>query len=160
MYLGIDVGTSSVKGVLTDDSQWVIATETADLEVSRPKSGWSEQEPPAWWRAWVAILGKLAAEQRAHLSAVKGIGISGQVHGATLLDDADQPLRPCILWNDGRSETEAAELTAACERITGNIAIPGFTDRRDDRAGGHAGLPRCPQGIAQSPSRHQGVLIE
>lgn len=127
MYLGIDVGTSSAKAVLIDGNQNVIASESAALSVSRPQSGWSEQDPISWWEACEQILDKLTAEHRTAMRNVKGIGLSGQMHGATLLDEADQPLRPCILWNDGRSEKEAAALSEASERITGNIAMPGFT---------------------------------
>jgi xylulokinase len=127
MYLGIDIGTSSVKAVLVSPDQDIVATASAHLEVERPRPGWSEQDPESWWSACLAVLDELRATHAAKLAAVKGIGLSGQMHGATLLDDADRPLRPCILWNDGRSEPEAADLTAASERITGNISMPGFT---------------------------------
>jgi xylulokinase len=127
MYLGIDIGTSSVKAVLIGEDQAIIASRTAPLEVSRPRPGWSEQDPETWWRACETVLEGLAAERAHDMGAVRGIGLSGQMHGATLLDDADEPLRPCILWNDGRAETEAIELSGASERITGNIAMPGFT---------------------------------
>jgi len=127
MYLGIDVGTSSVKAVLIDDSQGIFATETTPLEVSRPHPGWSEQHPSLWWQGSEAVLNKLAANQPGLMGAVRGIGLSGQMHGATLLDDSDRALRPAILWNDGRSDKEADELSEASQRITGNIAMPGFT---------------------------------
>src|SRR5437762_2015066 len=108
MYLGLDIGTSSVKAVLIDEAQRVIASETAPLEVSRPHSGWSEQDPESWWTACSAVLDKLTAAHDREMSAVQGIGLSGHMHGATLLDAADKPLRPCILWNDVRSAAEAA----------------------------------------------------
>lgn len=127
MYLGIDIGTSSVKAVLVSPDQDVVASASAHLEVDRPHPGWSEQDPESWWSACTTVLDELRASQPAEMAAVKGIGLSGQMHGATLLDGSDRPLRPCILWNDGRSEPEAAELTEASERITGNIAMPGFT---------------------------------
>jgi xylulokinase len=127
MYLGIDIGTSSVKAVLIGADQTILASRSAPLEVSRPRPGWSEQDPESWWRACETVLEGLAAERAHEMGAVRGIGLSGQMHGATLLDDADEPLRPCILWNDGRAEAEAAELSPASERITGNIAMPGFT---------------------------------
>jgi xylulokinase len=127
MYLGIDIGTSSVKAVLIGDDQNILATGSAPLEVERPRPGWSEQDPDSWWRACESVLDGLAAGHAQEIAAVRGIGLSGQMHGATLLDDADAPLRPCMLWNDGRSAMEAAELSAASERITGNIAMPGFT---------------------------------
>ncbi len=127
MYLGIDIGTSSVKAVLIDGDQRLVATRSDGLEVSRPHPGWSEQDPESWWTACIAALDGLAADHRREMAAVKGLGLSGQMHGATLLDAADTVLRPCILWNDGRSAEEAREISAASERITGNIAMPGFT---------------------------------
>jgi xylulokinase len=127
MYLGLDIGTSSVKAILLDAAQKIVATKSAPLEVSRPHPGWSEQDPDTWWQACEIVLDGLAADNGRHLAAVKGIGLSGHMHGATLLDGADKVLRPCILWNDGRADKEAKELSAASERITGNIAMPGFT---------------------------------
>ena len=127
MYLGLDIGTSSVKAVLVDAGQRIVASRTTPLEVSRPHPGWSEQDADSWWVACQAVLDGLKAEHGKALAAVKGIGLSGHMHGATLLDAADRPLRPCILWNDGRSAAEARELSDASERITGNIAMPGFT---------------------------------
>ncbi|SDB31799.1 xylulokinase [Bauldia litoralis] len=127
MYLGIDIGTSSLKAVLIDDGQRIVGSRSMSLDVSRPHSGWSEQDPESWWTACGAVLDGLAADHRAEMAAVRGIGLSGQMHGATLLDEADKVLRPCILWNDGRSAAEAAEISTVSERVTGNIAMPGFT---------------------------------
>jgi xylulokinase len=129
MYLGLDIGTSSVKAVLMDDRQRVIGSETADLEVSRPHPGWSEQDPESWWRGCETVIDALAAKHRTEVSFVRGIGLSGHMHGATLIDASDRPLRPCILWNDVRSAEEAAELDAnpIFRRRTGNIVFPGFT---------------------------------
>jgi xylulokinase len=127
MFLGIDVGTSSVKAVLMDGNGQLVAQGSAPLTVERRQPLWSEQEPQSWWKATVAAVNALPAKERA---AVKGIGLSGQMHGATLLDAADKPLRPAILWNDGRSEAECAELEKLEPRsrqITGNLAMPGFT---------------------------------
>src|SRR5581483_2805313 len=129
MYLGLDIGTSSVKGVLMDGAERVVASRTAPLEVSRPHAGWSEQDPESWWTACEKVLDGLAREHPKELGAVRGIGLSGHMHGATLLDAADKPLRPCILWNDVRSADEAAELDRdpKFRKITGNIVFPGFT---------------------------------
>jgi xylulokinase len=128
-YLGLDIGTSSVKAVLIDDEQRVLASETAPLEVQRPHAGWSEQDPESWWTATEKAMAALASKNRAAVSAIKGIGLSGHMHGATLLDAADKPLRPCILWNDVRSAEEAAGLDGnrIFRRLTGNIVFPGFT---------------------------------
>jgi xylulokinase len=129
MYLGLDIGTSSVKAVLMDESQRVVASTTADLEVSRPHSGWSEQNPDSWWTATEGVLDALTKSHGKAIAAVKGIGLSGHMHGATLLDAADKPLRPCILWNDVRSADEAAGLdrNPIFRAKTGNIVFPGFT---------------------------------
>ena len=127
MYLGIDLGTSSLKVVLMDEDQTILASEAADLDVSRPHPGWSEQDPAAWWVALEHVVDRLAAAHPAAVATVRGIGLSGHMHGATVLDHTDRPLRPCILWNDGRSEEQARSLSTAAERITGNIAMPGFT---------------------------------
>lgn len=126
MYIGLDLGTSGLKGILMDESQRVLAEATAPLTVQRPAEGWSEQNPADWIAACETVLGKLAAQG---LGAVKGIGLSGHMHGATLVDSADQVLRPCILWNDTRSHAEAAALDARPEfrALSGNIVFPGFT---------------------------------
>lgn len=126
MYIGLDLGTSSLKGILIDGTQRVRAEATAPLRVSRPRDGWSEQSPADWVAAAEAVFAKLAEHG---LSAVRGIGLSGQMHGATLLDTSDNVLRPCILWNDTRAHREAAELDASpgFRAISGNIVFPGFT---------------------------------
>ncbi len=126
MYLGLDLGTSGLKGVILDDDQRIVAEATAPLTVSRPHSGWSEQAPADWIAAAEAVFDALEGKG---LRDVTGIGLSGQQHGATLLDAADQVLRPCILWNDTRAHVEAAEMDAdpAFRRIAGNIIFPGFT---------------------------------
>ena len=126
MYIGLDLGTSGLKGILIDDDQRVLAEASAPLTVSRPQDGWSEQSPSDWITAAEAVLDQLATKG---LGAVHGIGLSGQMHGATLLDAADEVLRPCILWNDTRSHEEAAELDGdpMFRRLTGNIVFPGFT---------------------------------
>ncbi len=126
MYIGLDLGTSGLKGILMDDRQRVLAEATAPLTVERPAEGWSEQAPASWIAAAELVLGKLAEHG---LGTVKGIGLSGHMHGATLLDASDAVLRPCILWNDTRSFAEAAALDAQPEfrNLSGNIVFPGFT---------------------------------
>ncbi|WP_131194468.1 xylulokinase [Lichenihabitans psoromatis] len=130
MFLGVDIGTTSVKSVLVDAKQTVLASATHALAVTRPHPGWSEQAPEDWWTAVCATLDKLTSTHPQEMAAVEAIGLSGQMHGATLLGADDQVLRPAILWNDGRAAAECLELEAACpdaRRITGNIAMPGFT---------------------------------
>ncbi len=127
MYLGIDIGTSSVKAILMDSSGTVVEQATSPLSVSRPHALWSEQNADDWWHATEASVLQLSADGR---QAVKAIGLSGQMHGATLLGADDKPLRPAILWNDGRSGAECASLevgVADLTTITGNRAMPGFT---------------------------------
>ncbi len=103
MNLGIDIGTSSVKTVLVDaDGRQIAAAEHA-LEVSPPTTDGPTQEPAAWWEGVLATIDSLAAKHPAEIAAVEGLGLSGQMHGATLLGADDRVLRPCILWNDGRS---------------------------------------------------------
>jgi xylulokinase len=129
MYLGLDLGTSGVKALLIDAEQRIVAQASGALEVSRPKPGWSEQDPADWIRATEEAVGRLKAEQGAALSALKGIGLSGQMHGATLIDAEDRVLRPCMLWNDTRSHAQATRLDAdpRFRALTGNIVFPGFT---------------------------------
>ncbi|MBX3598064.1 MAG: xylulokinase [Rhizobiaceae bacterium] len=129
MYLGIDLGTSGVKALLIDGSQKALASGHAALDVSRPHAGWSEQDPAQWIAAINEAIGALKRSNPVQLAAVKGIGLSGHMHGATLVDSEDNVLRPCILWNDTRSHAEAAELDSdpRFRKITGNIVFPGFT---------------------------------
>ena len=127
MYLGIDIGTSSVKAVLLDAAQATVAQGSAPLTVSRPHPGFSEQDPQEWWRATVQAVGQLPAVLRGE---VRALGLSGQMHGATLLDAGGAVLRPAILWNDGRCAAECEELERRepdARAITGNIVMPGFT---------------------------------
>ena len=126
MYIGLDLGTSGLKGLLIGEDQAVLAEATAPLTVHRPHEGWSEQAPSDWISAAEAVLDQLSAKG---LGQVRGIGLSGHMHGATLLDKGDDVLRPCILWNDTRSHEEAAELDGdpMFRRVTGNIVFPGFT---------------------------------
>jgi xylulokinase len=130
MFLGIDLGTSELKLLLLDERHRIVATTGVALTVQRPQPLWSEQDPAAWWAALDEGMARLAASHASALGRVRGIGLSGQMHGAVTLDKADRVLRPAILWNDGRSSAECAEMMAACPElpaITGNLAMPGFT---------------------------------
>jgi xylulokinase len=129
MYLGIDLGTSAVKTVLVDGAQRVIASESRPLTTASPQPGYFEQDPAQWIDATFATLDALKATHAGELAAVEGIGLSGQMHGATLLDASAKPLRPCILWNDGRSAAECRILEQrwpALRATSGNKAMPGF----------------------------------
>ncbi|RPD97606.1 xylulokinase [Candidatus Pantoea deserta] len=128
MYIGIDLGTSGVKVALLDAQGEVAAVTSAPLQVSRPRALWSEQDPESWWLATDRAMQTLA--QQHTLSEVKAIGLSGQMHGATLLDSAHRVLRPAMLWNDGRSGEQCRELerrVPESRQITGNLTMPGFT---------------------------------
>lgn len=129
MYLGLDLGTSGVKALLIDADQKIIGSTSAGIPVSRPHPGWSEQEPADWISATESAMEALKAAYPREMAAVRGIGLSGHMHGATLIGADDQVLRPCIMWNDTRSWKEAAELDANPDfrRISGNIVFPGFT---------------------------------
>jgi xylulokinase len=121
--VGLDVGTSAVKGVAIDEEGHVLATASADYPLSRPQPGWSEQEPEDWWRAAQDVLGRLPEGP---------VGLSGQMHGLVVLDAEQRVLRPAILWNDQRTATECAEIEERIgfERLvelTGNRALTGFT---------------------------------
>ena len=131
MYLGIDLGTSEVKAVAIDDSGQILALAGSPLEVTRLHPRWCEQQPEHWWQACsqtMAMLRERLGEQR--WQSVNSIGLSGQMHGAVLLDARDQVLRPAILWSDSRSAPQCAELTRRAPRLhtlAGNLAMPGFT---------------------------------
>ncbi|WP_457352384.1 xylulokinase [Roseateles sp. P5_D6] len=130
MFLGIDLGTSELKLLLLDEQHHIVATTGVALTVQRPQPLWSEQDPAAWWAALDQGMAQLGQSHASALARVRGIGLSGQMHGAVTLDDADRVLRPAILWNDGRSAAQCAEMMAACPElpaITGNLAMPGFT---------------------------------
>ncbi|NDJ55815.1 xylulokinase [Enterobacteriaceae bacterium 4M9] len=128
MYIGIDLGTSGVKTLLLDEQGELLVSHTEPLSVSRPHPLWSEQDPQLWWQATDRAMRALG--QQYSLQEVKAIGLSGQMHGATLLDKQHNVLRPAILWNDGRCAEECRwldEQVAQARSITGNLIMPGFT---------------------------------
>jgi xylulokinase len=130
MFLGIDLGTSAVKVTLVDAEDRLLAEGEASLDVQRPHPGWSEQDPESWWTAVGVAVSKVAEKAPRELGALEGIGLSGQMHGATLLDASDRAVRPAILWNDGRSAAQCDALQRVVgdsRSITGNLAMPGFT---------------------------------
>jgi xylulokinase len=126
----MDIGTSGVKVVLVNEAGAVVATAARELALSHPAPLWSEQDPDAWVDAAIGAVDDLASAHPGDVAQVRGIGLSGQMHGATLLGEDGRPLRPAILWNDGRSHAECRELEARCpslHAIAGNLAMPGFT---------------------------------
>ena len=129
-YLGLDVGTSSVKALLVDEGQRILGEASAALDVSRPHPLWSEQNPDDWIEAVEAAVQTLRRRSPDAFALLAGVGLSGQMHGATFLDGAGRPVRPAILWNDGRAFAECEELTRTVPDFwtkAGNLAMPGFT---------------------------------
>lgn len=129
-YIGIDLGTSAVKLIIVDESANIINTVTKDYPLFFPHDGWSEQMPEDWWNAVCAGIDELT--ESVDKSAVRGIGVGGQMHGLVMLDEDDNVLRPAILWNDTRTgkETEWLNNVVGKEKLqalTGNIAFAGFT---------------------------------
>jgi xylulokinase len=130
LYLGLDLGTSELKALLLASDHRIVGVARAPLTVDRPQPLWSEQSPSQWWQALEKVMAELRQAHADALSAVRAIGLSGQMHGATLLDAAGDVLRPAILWNDGRSGAQCDALMRAVPRlgeIAGNLAMPGFT---------------------------------
>jgi xylulokinase len=130
VYLGLDLGTSELKALLLADDHRIVGVARAALTVSRPQPLWAEQAPSQWWDALEAVMAQLRTAHAAALAAVRAIGLSGQMHGAVLLDGKDEVLRPAILWNDGRSAAQCVQLARSVPHlaeITGNLAMPGFT---------------------------------
>src|SRR3954451_7275997 len=123
VLVGIDVGTSGVKGVAISPRGDVLAVEEEPYPLSTPQPGWSEQDPDDWWRATQRVLERLPSGP---------VGFSGQMHGLVTLDAKERVLRPAILWNDQRTAAECAEIEeriglARLIELTGNRALTGFT---------------------------------
>jgi xylulokinase len=131
-FLGLDLGTSSLKAIVIDENDALLAEHSVPLTVSRPHDGWSEQDPRAWEAAAEAAIAAVAA--KTDCSGLTGIGLSGHMHGATLLGRDGAPLRPCMMWNDTRAGDQAARMDAdpRFREITGNIVFPGFTAPKVD----------------------------
>lgn len=128
MYLGLDLGTSSVKAIIMNEQGDVVASHSIPLTLSRPHPQWSEQDPQAWWQATDEAIKQLSRTQP--MEQIQAIGLSGQMHGAVLLDAQQNISRPAILWNDGRSVKQCLRLAKQYpqfKEITGNLVMPGFT---------------------------------
>lgn len=130
LSIGIDIGTSAVKVVVSDDADEVLAEREVPLRTSHPGPSACEQDPEDWWSAVATALDDLAADRPELMGATRAIGLSGQMHGAVLLDRDLRPLRPAMLWNDGRAAPQARALRHGhpeLARIVGVAAMPGFT---------------------------------
>jgi xylulokinase len=124
--VGLDVGTSSTKGLAIDEEGTVLARAERSYQFATPRPGWAEQDPDVWWRAAEGVLEELGATQ------AEGVGLAGQMHGLVVLGHDDRPLRPAILWNDGRAQRQCEEIEARVGRrrlieLSGNRALAGFT---------------------------------
>lgn len=129
-YLGIDIGTSSVKAVLIDELKKTVAEATIPLSISRPQPLYSEQDPHEWWQATLNAVAEIKKSNPQALRELKAIGLTGQMHGAVCLDKNHEVLCPAILWNDGRSHKECDYLNSNHPEflnINGNLVMPGFT---------------------------------
>ena len=129
VFIGIDLGTSAVKAVLVDDSGRVV-TAMAPLHPATPRPGWSEDDPQSWWDAADAAMRVLRNDYPDLMARAQGIGLSGQMHACLLLDAADHPVRPAMLWNDGRSVAEARRLSSDNPFLAARLGVPaaaGFT---------------------------------
>ncbi len=129
LYIGIDLGTSSLKGLLVNEEGEILRTASSDYEVYYPENGWSEQDPADWVKAMDLVLAELSLD---HEDEIRGISFGGQMHGLVALDGDGEVIRPCILWNDGRTEAQTAWLNESVGKeklsgMTGNIAFAGFT---------------------------------
>ncbi|MDD9720892.1 xylulokinase [Sulfitobacter sp. PR48] len=127
-FLGIDLGTSGLRVLLVDGDGTPIGAIERHYNATHPHSGWSEQDPADWIAGLEAAIDEMRATYPT-FADLRGIGVAGHMHGATLLDASGAVLRPCILWNDSRSYAEAAHLDASegVRALSGNIVFPGFT---------------------------------
>ena len=129
-YIGVDLGTSSVKLLLMDKQGTVVKTVSKEYPISFPKPGWSEQNPYDWYEQSVAGIRELTVGIKKE--EVAGISFGGQMHGLVILDENDKVIRPAILWNDGRTTKECEYLNNTIGKgklteYTANIAFAGFT---------------------------------
>jgi xylulokinase len=131
-FLGLDVSTTSTKALLMRADGQVVAVASSEYAYATPRPLWAEQHPDLWWQAAVASIRQALARAAVHPAGVKGVGLTGQMHGLVLLDEAGAVLRPAILWNDQRTAAECDEIRALVGKehfiqITGNDALTGFT---------------------------------
>jgi xylulokinase len=132
-YLGIDIGTSGTKTLAVREDGHILAASTVDYPLYSPKPGWSEQMPEDWWQATITGVQQVLAKGKIKPADVKGIGLSGQMHGSVFLDKSHAVIRPALLWNDQRTAAECEEIEskaggrAALIHMVANPALTGFT---------------------------------
>ena len=131
-YIGVDLGTSGTKTVLFDREGRVVASATEEYPLYQPRNGYAEQNPEDWWHAAYTTMACVMEKSGVCREEVKGVGLSGQMHGLVMLDEAGSVIRPAIIWCDQRTAAECAEITerVGAKRlieITANPALTGFT---------------------------------
>lgn len=131
-YIGVDIGTSGTKTVLFSNSGETIASATVEYPLYQPQNGWAEQEPNDWWVATYTSINQVITKSRVSNEEIKGIGLSGQMHGLVMLDGDGKVIRPSIIWCDQRTVKECEEITAKVGKerlieVTANPALTGFT---------------------------------
>jgi xylulokinase len=131
-YIGIDSSTTATKALLTDSAGQVLAVAANEYPFETPRPLWSEQHPDLWWGGAQKSIRAVLEQSGVEASAIKGIGLTGQMHGLVLLDADGNVLRPSILWNDQRTQAQCDEIHQRIGKekfiqITGNVALTGFT---------------------------------
>ncbi len=131
-FLGLDISTTASKALLINESGAVVAAASQPHSLQTPRPLWSEQNPAEWWQAASASIRSVLAQAALRGDEVAALGLTGQMHGLILLDEAGQVLRPAILWNDGRTQNQCDEIHRRIGRekfiqISGNAALTGFT---------------------------------
>jgi len=130
--IGIDLGTSATKTVLFDQRGAIVSSSSAEYPLYQPQNGWAEQDPADWRRAAFSTIAGVIKASGVNPADIAGVGISGQMHGLVMLGEDGEPLRNAIIWCDGRTERECAEITdiIGAKRLielSANPALPGFT---------------------------------
>ena len=129
--LGIDLGTSSAKAVITDEQGSILGSGSSRYPILRPCAGWAEQDPDGWWHATVEAVQRALASAEGTADHISAIGVTGQMHGTVLLDAASVPLQPAVIWPDQRSQRQVREITDlfGAQRLielTGSPVATGF----------------------------------
>jgi xylulokinase len=132
LYLGIDVSTTATKALLIDERGTVLAATSSEYPFATPRPLWSEQDPRLWWDGAQRSIRAVVQKTGVDTGRISGIGLTGQMHGLVLLDSQGEALRPAILWNDQRTQSQCDEIHSRIGRerliqITGNVALTGFT---------------------------------
>lgn len=131
--IGIDIGTSGCKSIIVDNEGSVIASAVEEYPLYTPKPGWAEQEPADWWNATLKTLQQIVKKSSVSPNSIKGIGLSGQMHGLVVLDSNYNVIRPAFLWNDQRTYKQCKEIIDAVGgesellKYTNNSMLPGYT---------------------------------